>query len=68
MLRKTRWAIRTWTKVTGCLVFAVFLVWLFGTPGWFNASILLAGLAECWVIRGLYREWTYDASLRWWWN
>jgi hypothetical protein len=65
----TAWAFRTWLKVTVVLGLAVGAVWLLTErPGYTTAAIILAGLAEIWTVRGLAREWTYEARAAWWWG
>lgn len=61
--------IGTWLKVTlvlGLLVLVAGLVW-----GWrsgpFALAVLGAVLVELLAIRGLIREWAFDARGTWWW-
>lgn len=64
----TGWAAATWLKTT--LALAVLVggswLWLGSSSGLFVLICLAAAIAEFHVTRQLVREWTHEASLRWW--
>ena len=65
----TGWALRIWAKVTvllGVLVAVAAVVWGVDSTA-FVLAVLGAGLVELGTIRGLCREWAFDARARWWW-
>jgi hypothetical protein len=64
----TGWAIATWLRVTVLLGLGVGAVWLWCSPGWFAFCVVVAVLAEIWLLRQLAREWSYQASASWWWT
>jgi len=69
MWETTGWCLRTWLKVT--LVLAVLIgvaaaVWGVGTRP-FIVAVVAAVVLELLTIRGLLREWAFDARGRWWW-
>lgn len=66
----TMWALRTWAKLTVGLLLLVGGSWLYlGTAsGWFWVITGLAVIAECYVVRQLAREWSWEARATWWWS
>ncbi len=64
----TGWAAATWLKTTILLAVALGVCWLvFGiSSGPFVLACVAAAIAEIHVTRQLVREWTHEASLRWW--
>lgn len=64
----TGWATATWLKTTAALAVGLVVCWLWlGTSsGGFVLACLGAAIAEFHVTRQLVREWTHEASLRWW--
>ena len=66
----TGWATATWLKTTLFLALLVGAAWLaLGTgSGWFWTIALAAAVLDLFTARQLVREWTDEASLRWWWN
>lgn len=65
----TGWCLATWLKITGILaglVVVVGLVW-----GWqstaFALAVITAIVIDLLVIRGLAREWSWEARGSWWW-
>ena len=66
----TGWAAATWLKTTVMLAAGLGVCWLvFGAAsGPFVLACLAAVLAETHVTRQLVRDWTHEASLRWWWR
>jgi len=66
----TGWAAATWLKTT--LALAVLVagswLWLGASSGLFVLICLGAALTETHVTRQLVREWTHEATLRWWWR
>ncbi|ALE72995.1 hypothetical protein FRP1_07630 [Pseudonocardia sp. EC080625-04] len=70
MLSTTRWALRTWAKLTLLLAVLVGGLWLWlGTgSGWFWTAATLAAVCEYYVVRQLAREWSWEAWATWWWS
>lgn len=69
MWSTTGWVVRTWLKVTlllGVLLGVAALVWGVGTKQ-FVVAVIVAVVVELVAIRGLCREWAFDARGRWWW-
>jgi hypothetical protein len=69
MWHTTGWAVRTWLKVTlllGVLLAVAAIAWGIGTRP-FVLAVIVAVLVELLTIRGLCREWAFDARGRWWW-
>jgi len=69
MWHTTSWFFRTWLKVTLALAVGVGVVWLCtDRAGYVVLAVIGAGLAECWTVRQLCREWAQEARyLCWWW-
>lgn len=73
MLTTLGWVVKTWFKITVGLALAVggvrLWVWITDKPiGYVVAAIVLAILADLWVIKMLFRQWAYEAELWcWWW-
>jgi hypothetical protein len=69
MLRTTGQLIGTWLRVTlvvGLAVLIVGWIWGFGS-GPFVIAVIAAVLVELLALRGLAREWMFEARGRWWW-
>jgi hypothetical protein len=66
MLSLTGWALLTWLRITVALALLVGLVWWLA-PAWLWLAVGAAVLAECYVIRQLGREWSWQARAHWWW-
>jgi hypothetical protein len=69
MWSTTGWALWTWLKVTfllGVAIGVAALVWGAGS-GQFTLAVIGAVLIELLTVRGLCREWAFDARSRWWW-
>lgn len=69
MWETTGWAVRTWLKVTlilAALTGGVAVVWGIDSRA-FGVAVIGAVLVELATIRGLCREWAFDARCRWWW-
>jgi hypothetical protein len=64
----TGWAAATWLKTTLALAVLVGGCWLAlgASSGLFVLVCLGVAVAEIYVTRQLVREWTHEASLRWW--
>lgn len=60
----------TWLRLTLALLAGLGVVWL--VYGWhsvpFTLAALGAALIEAWAVRGLAREWSWQASGTWWWG
>ncbi len=69
MLRTTARLFGTWLRVTLVLGLAVLVVgWVWGfASGPFVLALLAASVVELLAIRGLAREWVFDARGHWWW-
>lgn len=69
MLSTTGWCVRTWLKVTVLLGITVLLVGVFSgfdsTP--FHTGLISAAVLDLLTIRGLIREWVFEARGTWWW-
>jgi hypothetical protein len=69
MLRTTGQLIGTWLRITFFLGLAVLMVgwiWGFGS-GPFAVAVVVAVVVEVLALRGLTREWVFEARGRWWW-
>ena len=69
MLRTTGQLIGTWLRVTfflGLAVLVVGWIWGFGT-GPFALAVVVAVVVEVLALRGMAREWVFEARGRWWW-
>ena len=69
MWSTTGWAVWTWLKVTfllAALVGIAALMWGVGSHQ-FIVAVIVAVVVELFTIRGLCREWAFDARGRWWW-
>ncbi|GAB3460639.1 hypothetical protein [Actinophytocola sediminis] len=69
MWTTTAWVFRTWLKVTvalAVLVGVVALVWGVGSRP-FDIALVAAVVLDLLTVRGLLREWTFDARGHWWW-
>jgi len=69
MLHTTGRLIGTWVRVTlvlGMLVLIAGWVWGFGSTPFVIAVIAAVGV-ELLAVRGLAREWVFDARGHWWW-
>lgn len=70
MWEATTWALATWLK--GTLLLALLVAgcwWWFGTgSGALVLAVITAVLIEIHLTRLLVREWTHEASFRWWWG
>lgn len=69
MLATTGRCLVTWLKVTAvlaALVALVGLIWGWGSDP-FVLAVVLAAVLELLAIRGLLREWSFEASGSWWW-
>jgi membrane protein YdbS with pleckstrin-like domain len=73
MLTTFGWVVKTWLKITIGLAIAVggvrLWVWITDKPtGYVVAAIILAALADLWVIKMLFRQWVYEVEVWcWWW-
>jgi hypothetical protein len=70
MWEATTWALATWLKGTVLLALLVAgCWWWFGTgSGALVLTVIAAVLVEIHLTRLLVREWTHEASFRWWWG
>ena len=69
MWTTTGHCLATWLKVTlvlGVLVLVAGIVWGFGT-GPFVIAVIAAVVLDLLAIRGLVREWAFEARGSWWW-
>lgn len=69
MWATTTWALRTWLKVTvvlAALVGLAALLWGVGSRP-FVLAVVAAVVLDLLAIRGLLREWAFDARGHWWW-
>lgn len=69
MLRTTGQLIGTWLRVTlllGLAVLVVGWIWGFGSIP-FALAVIAAAAIELLALRGLAREWVFEARGRWWW-
>jgi hypothetical protein len=69
MWATTGHCIATWLKVTvvlGVLVLIAGFVWGFGSSA-FTLAVLAAILIDLIAVRGLAREWSFNARGSWWW-
>lgn len=69
MWSTTAWVLRTWLKMTlalAALVAVAALVWGVGSRP-FVLAVVAAVLLDLLTIRGLIREWAFDARGSWWW-
>lgn len=69
MLSVTGRLLRIWLRVTlvlGLVLVVVGWVWGFGS-GPFVLAVLVAIGVELLTIRGLAREWAFEARVHWWW-
>jgi hypothetical protein len=69
MLSVTGRLLLTWLRVTfllGLVLLVVGWVWGFGS-GAFVVAVLAAVGVELLTIRGLAREWAFEARCHWWW-
>lgn len=66
----TTWAVVTWLKGTVLLAVGVGICWLvYGAgSGALVLAVIAAVLVELHLTRLLLREWSHEASLRWWWG
>jgi hypothetical protein len=69
MLFTTGWCLRTWLKVTVLLAVAVLLVGVFCgfDSTQFYIGLIAAAVLDLLTIRGLVREWLFEARGSWWW-
>ena len=61
------WAVTGWAVAT-FLALGVGAAWLWCSPGWFAAVVIVAVLVELWALRQLCREGAYEARSSWWWS
>jgi len=69
MLYTTGWCLATWLKVTALLAVLTVVagfVWGFDS-GQFIVAVLAAIVLDLCAIRGLLREWAFEARGSWWW-
>jgi hypothetical protein len=69
MLSTTGWCLATWLKATAVLAVLVGLVgllWGFSS-GQFTFAVVAAVVLDLLAIRGLIREWAFEARGAWWW-
>jgi hypothetical protein len=69
MLSTTGWCLLTWLKVTVVLAVAAVLVGLFCgfDSGQFVLAVVAGVVLDLLAIRGLIREWAFEARGNWWW-
>lgn len=69
MLSTTGWCLATWLKATallGTAVLIIGLIWGFAS-GTFTTAVIIAAVLDLLTIRGLAREWLWEARGSWWW-
>jgi hypothetical protein len=69
MLSTTGWCLATWLKITALLGAGVLVVGLFWgfDGGLFVVAVVVAVVLDLLAIRGLTREWLFEARYTWWW-
>lgn len=69
MLEATSRCLAIWLKVTIVLAVTVagFAIFAGVHTGQFKVAVVVAVILELLAIRGLAREWAFDAKGNWWW-
>ncbi len=69
MFSTTGWCLATWLKVTALLGAGVLTVGLICgfDSGQFMTAVVIAVVLDLLAIRGLAREWMWEARGSWWW-